>query len=91
MHMRSISHRRVSFSAHVCVEDMLISEADRLRVEIEDSLREQGIGHVLIQLESKECHGAELFCQSCAINEKGAHDHYSHGHDHGDGHAHGGH
>lgn len=86
VHLRSLSHRRFSFSAHVCVEDMLLSEAGHLRGEIEKHLHGIGIGHVLIQLESKECHGSDLFCQSCAVPAEGAHHHGSHGHgSHGHG------
>ena len=82
VHLRSLSHRRLSFSAHVCVEDMLLSEAGRLRAEIERHLHDMGIGHVLIQLESKECQDADLFCRTCALPGGGGHDHHheSHGH-----------
>jgi len=78
VHLRSLSHRRLSFSAHVCVEDMLLSEAGHLRDDMERHLHGIGIGHVLIQLESKECHGAELFCKSCAVQAEGAHHHHNH-------------
>jgi cobalt-zinc-cadmium efflux system protein len=83
VHLRSLSHRRLSFSAHVCVEDMLLSEAGQLRAEIERHLHDMGVGHVLIQLESKECHGADLFCKTCALPGGGGHHHNHDSHGHG--------
>jgi len=80
VHLRSLSHRRVSFSAHVCVEDMMLSEAGMLREKIEHYLRHMGIGHVLIQLESRECDDRDLFCRSCAVPQA-AHHHHDHGSD----------
>jgi len=83
VHLRSISHRRLSFSAHVCVEDMMLSEAGHLRDELERFLHEIGIGHVLIQLESRECDVAELFCRSCAVHVDAEHHHHDHNEGHG--------
>lgn len=81
VHLRSLSHRRVSFSAHVCVEDMMLSEAGMLRERIVHFLQHMGIGHVLIQLESRECDIPDLFCRSCAMPVAGAHQHDdTHGH-----------
>lgn len=66
IHLRALSHKRFSFSAHVLVDDMLLSDASHLRHRIEGLLNVRGIGHVLLQLESKECENGGIFCQSCA-------------------------
>ena len=75
VHLRSLSHGQYSFSAHLCVRDMMLSEAEEIKHEVEAMLNEWGIGHVLLQLESA---GDKDACGPCAT---GSHEH-GHGHDH---------
>lgn len=51
LHIWSISHGRVAFSAHILVKDQLLSEAQRIRKAVEEILKEEGIDHSVIQLE----------------------------------------
>ncbi len=66
LHMRSLVHKRVLFSAHVCVEDQTISQAEGIRMEITRVLAEMGIDHVTLQLESGDFTDKGIFCATCS-------------------------
>lgn len=55
IHIWSIGHGFPAFSAHVVVQDCLLSEADKIRGEIEKELSDAGIKHSVIQIECIRC------------------------------------
>ncbi len=63
LHIWSLAHRRIAFSAHIWVHDQKLSEVEVVRKRIEDMLRGMGIGHILIQFECAECETTGLYCQ----------------------------
>jgi cobalt-zinc-cadmium efflux system protein len=65
IHLRSLSHKNVSFSAHIWVHDQKLSEVESIKNIIEASLRELGIGHIVLQFESGECEGDGIYCRVC--------------------------
>lgn len=85
VHMRALTHRRVSFSAHVWVENQLLSEVEMIRLKVEDLLRGMGITHVMLQFECVECNSDGLYCRTCSIRPAELH---AGGHEHGHEHAH---
>lgn len=63
VHIWSLSHGKVAFTAHVWVHDQMLGGADKIRKKIEARLNELGISHTLIQLECGECEKNGLYCQ----------------------------
>jgi len=63
IHIRSLTHKRVSFSAHIWVHDQKLSELEPLRKKIEGMLQELGIRHILLHFECAECENGGLYCQ----------------------------
>jgi cobalt-zinc-cadmium efflux system protein len=63
VHLWSVAHERVAFTAHIWVHDQKLSEVEAIRKKIEAFLSEMGIGHVIIQFECAECAENELYCQ----------------------------
>ena len=63
VHIWSLTHKRVSFSAHIWVHDQKLSELGPLRKKIEDTLGELRISHILLQFECAECESGGLYCQ----------------------------
>ncbi len=84
LHMRALAHKRVIFSAHVWVDDQLISEAEGIRNEINSRLYEMGIEHIILQLESGELEGKGIFCDTCSVDDK-IHEHHEHTEGDGEG------
>jgi cobalt-zinc-cadmium efflux system protein len=82
VHLRSLSHGRVSFAAHVWVRDRLLSEVEGIRLTMEDRLAEMGISHVLLQFECVECSNDGLYCRTCSIRPSEMRAHGHEGHDH---------
>ena len=75
IHIWSLTHRRVSFSAHIWVHDQKLSALDPLRKKIEDMLLELGISHILLQFECAECESIGLYCQVHTEDEETSHHH----------------
>jgi len=75
IHIWSLTHRRVSFSAHIWVHDQKLSALEPLRKKIEDMLQELGISHILLQFECAECESSGLYCQVHAEDEETGHHH----------------
>jgi cobalt-zinc-cadmium efflux system protein len=73
LHVWSLAHRRVAFTAHIWVHDQKLSELEPLRHTIEDLLRGMKIHHILLQFECGECEANGLYCQVHAEEE--LHDH----------------
>lgn len=65
VHLRSLTHGRVAFEAHVYVSDMMLSEAGKVRSEIEQKLLGMGVAHVTIQLECADCADEGPYCRQC--------------------------
>jgi cobalt-zinc-cadmium efflux system protein len=63
VHLWSVAHKRVAFSAHIWVHDQKLSEVNGIRQKIEGVLTDLGISHILLQFECAECENGSLFCQ----------------------------
>lgn len=63
LHIWSVAHKRVAFTAHIWVQDRKLSEVEGIRKRVESVLKEMGIGHIIIQFECAECAASELYCQ----------------------------
>ncbi|MFQ5584756.1 MAG: cation transporter dimerization domain-containing protein [Calditrichia bacterium] len=56
VHVWTVGENDVHFEAHVNIDDMLISQTNNLRDEIEKLLGERfGINHVTLQFECEQC------------------------------------
>ena len=75
IHIWSLTHKRVSFSAHIWVHDQRLSELQPLRNKIEVLLRELKISHILLQFECAECESNGLYCQLHTEEEQDTHHH----------------
>jgi cobalt-zinc-cadmium efflux system protein len=75
IHIWSLTHKRVSFSAHIWVHDQRLSELQPLRNKIEVLLRELKISHILLQFECAECESNGLYCQLHTEEEQNTHHH----------------
>jgi cobalt-zinc-cadmium efflux system protein len=60
VHLWMLNERNIQFEAHVDIEDMMVSESERLREEIEDRLRLHNISHVTLQFECDSCDSKAL-------------------------------
>jgi cobalt-zinc-cadmium efflux system protein len=69
IHIWSLSHRMIAFTAHVWVHDRKLSELEPIRKPIEEMLRAAGIHHILLQFECGECEANGLYCQVHAEEE----------------------
>lgn len=63
VHLWSVAHKRVAFSAHIWVHDQKLSELEGIRKKIEGLLSGMGVGHILLQFECAECANGGLYCQ----------------------------
>ena len=63
VHVWSISPELHAMSCHVLIDDLLMSQAAEIRIEIEKVLRRQfDIEHSALQMECQECGTNDLFC-----------------------------
>ncbi len=69
LHMRSLAHKRVLFSAHVWVDDQPISRTEGIRREISCVLAQKGIDHVTLQFECGDLTDKGIFCDTCSSGE----------------------
>jgi cobalt-zinc-cadmium efflux system protein len=76
VHIWSIGHGVPAFSAHVLCNDMLISQTDTIRKEIEDKLAHLGIRHTVIQMESVQCDANGLYCNVSGPDDEHGHHHH---------------
>ncbi len=63
VHIWSLAHKKVAFSAHIWVHDQKLSEAEGIRRKIEKMLSEMGVGHIMLQFECAECENGGIYCQ----------------------------
>jgi len=81
IHLWSVVHQRIAFSAHVWVHDQKLSELESIRKNIEHMLTELGIGHIILQFECAECQNGGLYCQlpdQLGYHGEAAPQHHSH-------------
>jgi cobalt-zinc-cadmium efflux system protein len=71
LHLRSLAHGRLHFTAHVWVEDQMLSESDSVLREIQGRLASMGIDHVTLQLEAGDLAHKDIFCESCGKGTSG--------------------
>ena len=81
VHLWSVAHKRIAFSAHIWVHDQKLSEVESIRQKIEGMLTDLGIGHIILQFECAECENGGLYCQ---ITEKSPNSSDFTGHHHGE-------
>ncbi|MCX7723942.1 MAG: cation diffusion facilitator family transporter [Thermodesulfovibrio sp.] len=62
IHIWSIGYGVIAFSAHVVVDDCMLSEADIIRKQIENKLAKIGIKHSVIQIECIKCESSSTYC-----------------------------
>jgi cobalt-zinc-cadmium efflux system protein len=65
IHLWSLSHKNVAFSAHIWVDDQKLSEVETIKNKTEAILKELGVGHIVLQFESGECEGEGIYCRVC--------------------------
>lgn len=76
VHLWSVSHNNVAFSAHILVNDQTLSEVEETKKKIEEVLRESGVDHSTLQIEcSNTTCDNNLFCQ---INHDESGDKHNH-------------
>lgn len=63
MHLWSLTHGRISFTAHVWVHDEKLSKVQVIGQEIKRRLAEMGITHVTLEFECAECEERGIYCQ----------------------------
>ncbi|WP_297469399.1 cation diffusion facilitator family transporter [Thermococcus sp.] len=62
-HAWRVGENGIHFECHLSVEDMLLSEAQRIIDEAEKRLKKFGITHVTVQLEVDRCASKDLVCE----------------------------
>ncbi len=74
LHVWSISSNLHAMSCHVLIDDCTVSQAESVRQQIEDMLREKfGIGHTTVQTECTQCNNGDLLCRMTVVDKN--HDH----------------
>lgn len=73
IHIWSIGYGIPAFSVHVVVSVQLLSEADKIRKDIEKKIGEIGIKHSVIQIECSNCHSNNFYCKVKKVSEQGHH------------------
>lgn len=63
LHVWSLAHNKIAFTAHIWVHDQRLSEAEAIRKKIEEMLSGMGISHIIIQFECAECENGNLYCR----------------------------
>jgi cobalt-zinc-cadmium efflux system protein len=63
LHLWSVAHKRIAFSAHIWVHDQKLSEVEGIKRKIEGMLTDLGVGHIMLQFECAECENGGLYCQ----------------------------
>lgn len=77
LHVWSLSRSLRILSAHIVIDDMLISQASRVQHEIDEIIgHKYGIGHSTLQLECHGCSPDALYCDITRGNHR--HDHGEH-------------
>jgi len=64
IHIWAVGEKDLFTEMHIDLSDRMLSEADALRVDIENHLKEKGINHVTIQFEIDCCNDKGLICKN---------------------------
>lgn len=77
VHLWPISHNHVAFSAHILVNDQTLSEVETTKKNIEEMLKENGVGHSTLQIECRclTCDNGSLYCPVEGMKTDNGHDH----------------
>jgi cobalt-zinc-cadmium efflux system protein len=77
VHLWPVAHNHIAFSAHVLVDDKTLSEAEATKMNIETMLRENGVDHSTLQIESTSttCDNG-LYCQGKPETRDKEHNHH---------------
>jgi cobalt-zinc-cadmium efflux system protein len=73
VHIWSVAHKHIAFSAHIWVHDQKLSELEGPRKKIEEMLTAMGINHIMLQFECAECQNGSLYCQIHTTDTHHAH------------------
>ena len=74
LHVWSISSNLHAMSCHVMVDDCSISQAESVRQQIEDMLREKfSISHTTVQTECTQCNNGDLLCKMTIADKNHSH------------------
>lgn len=76
VHIWSIAHNHIAFSAHVLVSDRTLSEADITKKHIEHVLKENGIDHSTLQIECVDCGNNGIYCRIEPDEDEENHHHH---------------
>ena len=68
VHLWPVGHKAYAFSAHILVNDQVVSSIDKIKKSITDLLYHTGINHVTLQFESSECENNGIFCKTKEID-----------------------
>ncbi len=71
VHYWSIGHGVYAFTAHIRIKDQPLSSADEIRKGLEKKLRDLGVTHFVLQMETTTCEKNGLFCDD--LQEKSNH------------------
>lgn len=71
VHIWSLAHKKIAFSAHIWVHDQKLSEVESTRKKIDAFLTEMGVSHIMLQFECAECENGGLYCQIGAPRGEG--------------------
>jgi cobalt-zinc-cadmium efflux system protein len=76
IHLWPVTHNNIAFSAHILVNDKTLSEVEATKINIETMLRENGVDHSTLQIESA-CAACDsgLYCQGKPDNQDKEHNH----------------
>ena len=69
VHIWSLDEKSINFEAHVIIEDMPVSETQKIDNEIERLLERYGINHITLQFECECCNGDCYTKKEVIINE----------------------
>jgi cobalt-zinc-cadmium efflux system protein len=73
VHIWSVAHKRIAFSAHIWVHDQRLSQLEGIRKKIEGMLTGMGVNHIILQFECAECETNALYCQTHTTDIHHAH------------------
>jgi cobalt-zinc-cadmium efflux system protein len=76
VHLWSVTHGQLAFTAHIWVHDQPVSKTQALGEKIKLMLEERGITHVTLEFQCAECEGKGIFCEL----HPGPEEHEGHGH-----------
>jgi cobalt-zinc-cadmium efflux system protein len=64
VHIWSVTHGQVAFTAHVWVHDQAVSKSQEVSEKIKKALEARGISHVTLEFQCVECEGRGIYCET---------------------------